>query len=211
MKLLLQMVGLAVISKLIGLTLGYFIWGQAQTPPALQPSTAAPLAPAVAAAVATPPAPTLAAAMPAAEPTAKPEAPAAPPAVPAQVDVPAAGVDPIEIALVPRGPGRFAVIDLESAGVASLAVRQGTLTRDGAAAWATFANRSKLTLLKAPTVRVEWLHLGFDPEARPVVAHIRTTGHAGGEVEGVISLKNGDQFIAVHAEAPPQVLPTSTP
>lgn len=219
MRLFLQLAALLTGGLAVGLGAGFVTLGQASTPPDAIPTSASPLAPAVAArdlpAATTPtqpgdrPAPpvpaqvgTRAGTPPAAEVARPAAAQAGLAPVPPGPDSRQGGVDPIEVSLVPRGPGRFALLDLQAAGVPQLFVRQGTLLRDGAANWATFVNRPKLTVLKGPQVRVEWLHLGFDAEARPIVAHVRTTGHAGGEVEGIVTLKIGAAFVPVRADAP---------
>jgi hypothetical protein len=90
--------------------------------------------------------------------------------------------------LLPRGPGRFALIDLSPSGLAAVPVRAGKLDRDGPAPPHLFQKAMKVTLIRAPGERVELLHLGYDREATPVLAHVRTL--AG--VEGVIALVQGD-------------------
>lgn len=219
MRIVLQLVLLLIVGLAVGLGLGYVAIGRASAPPALPASAQPPLAPAVAP---PPPASALPSAItPSLDEPPPPQLARAPQVQPLQAGLvplpPPSGrqpdVDPSEISLVPRGPGHFAFLDLQGAGVPSVTVRQGVLARDGAANWATFANKPKLALLKGPSVRVELLHLGFDGEARPVVAHVRTTGHAGGEVEGIVPLKVGDVFLKVRADldtpppAPPRPLP----
>ncbi len=217
MRLFLQLVALLIGGLAVGLGTGFLALGQASTPPQIAPQ-GEPLAPAVVVqAMPAPPTPTAPstpmgsgvpaptqdariAPKPGTAPAVAIQAGLAP--VPPPPDARPRGVDPIEVSLVPRGPGRFALLDLQAAGVSSLIVRQGTLLRDGAANWATFVNRPKLTVLKGAQVRVEWLHLGFDAEARPIVAHVRTTGHAAGEIEGVVTLKVGEVFLPVRADAP---------
>jgi hypothetical protein len=90
--------------------------------------------------------------------------------------------------LLPRGPGRFAVIDLSTTELALVPVRAGKLDRDGAAPPHLFQKATKLAVIRAPGERVELLHLGYDREATPVLAHVRTA--AG--IEGVIALVQGD-------------------
>lgn len=210
MRLFLQ-VFLALIAGLaVGLGTGWVAIGRATTPTPFALASGPPLAPAVAAqpVPVAPAAPVGASPAPAA--TAKPAIAAVDSAIAAPAaPVPAADMkaqpasDPIAASLVPRGPGQFALLDLQGAGLTQVLVRQGTLVRDGAASWSTFANRPRLAVLHGPRARVELLHLGFDAEARPVVAHVRTTGHAGGEIEGVVALKIAETTIAVLADDRP--------
>ena len=193
----------------LGLGIGRATAGTAQTPPAFVLA-----APSAATAAAAPEA-AAAAPAPAAAPASDPRPPADPapaaapagdaaaaegdPVIPARAGVDGAGA--VDISLLVRGKGHFAFVDLETAQVTALTIRQGELQRDGAANFKTFAGRPKVGVLKGPRPRVELLHLGFDAEARPILAHIRTTGHAAGEVEGIIALKQAEIFIGL-APAP---------
>lgn len=189
----------------LGLGIGRATSGSSQTPPAFllaAPSTTAPAAAPAA------PVPAPAAADDAAPPAAHAAPPAAPvaaaaaegdPVIPARAGV--EGAEAVDISLLARGKGHYAFVELETAQVTTLTIRQGELQRDGAASFKTFAGRPKVGVLKGPRPRVELLHLGFDAEARPILAHIRTSGHAAGEVEGIIALKQGEIFIGL-APAP---------
>lgn len=213
MKLWLPAVGLLLGGLVLGLGVGWLAIGRAQVPDAppswpsalvpAAPPAAAPPAEAAAAAHPDPPAgqPAKAPTQPAQLPAQAAEAPAPTAQAPAATPPPA-GFDPIAISLIPRGPGKFAVIDLAAVDIPQVDVRQGSLSRNGAASWAQFAKRPRLTVLRDAQVRVELLHIGFDRDAVPVVAHIRTTGHAGGEVEGMIPLRVGDVQLPMRAEMP---------
>lgn len=201
---LFQGLGVATVALLLGLLVGWFTLGRRDQPPEEAPHWAEPLAPAVAL-----PAPvTPEAVAKVADLDKEPPRPAkvvAPPAEP----VPAPDVveekrlegDPT---LLPRGPGRTALLDLESAGLTQLVVRAGALTRDGAANWASFAKRPRVATLSGPQPRVELLHLGLNADARPILAHIRTVDAA--RVEGVIALFQGEVRIFVLADPDPPVL-----
>jgi hypothetical protein len=218
MRLVLQLILMLFAGLALGLGVGYLAIGRASAPPTTLPASELPLAPPVSTHALAPALPD--AATPSDEEPPPPQlAHVAPsPMQAGLVPVPPASahkldVDPSEISLVPRGPGHFAWLDLRAAGIPSVTVRQGILTRDGAANWANFANKPKVALLKGPSVRVELLHLGFDAEARPIVAHVRTTGHAGGEVEGIVPLKIGEVFLPVRADldSPPPPRPAPVP
>jgi hypothetical protein len=199
------MLGILLLALVLGFGVGWLAVGRAQVPasPPAWSTSLIPPAPPLAPQAAEPPPPRL--------PVATDESARARTPSPAKVEVPtaepaappeAAGFDPVAVSLIPRGPGRFAVLDLAAVDIPQVDVRQGQLVRNGAASWAQFAKRPRLTVLRGTQVRVEWLHVGFDREARPVVAHIRTTGHAGGEVEGVIQLRVGEVQLPVHADQP---------
>jgi hypothetical protein len=212
MRWWLPAVGVLLGGLVLGLGVGWLAIGRAQVPDAppgwpdalvpAAPPGAPPSAAAAAAAQVDSPAgrraqlPAAAAQSPA--PAAR--APAQPAEASAETPPPAAGFDPIAISLIPRGPGRYAILDLAAVDIPQVDVRQGVLSRNGAASWAQFAKRPRLTVLRDPQVRVELLHVGFDREAVPVVAHIRTTGHAGGEVEGMIPLRVGDVQLPMRAD-----------
>lgn len=106
--------------------------------------------------------------------------------------------------LLLRGPGHTALLDLEAAGMKSLQVREGSLTRDGAANWNHFAKKPRVATLLGPQARVELLHLGLDAEARPILAHVRTVDAS--RVEGIVPLLNGDVRLPVLADPDPPTL-----
>lgn len=212
MRLWLPAVGVLLGGLVLGLAVGWLAIGRAQVPDAA-PSWPTALVPAAPPAGAVPPAAAVQADPPAARraqlpaPAAQAPAPATraptqPAEAPVETPPAAAGFDPIAISLIPRGPGRYAILDLAAVDIPQVDVRQGALSRNGAASWAQFAKRPRLTVLRDPQVRVELLHVGFDREAVPVVAHIRTTGHAGGEVEGMIPLRVGDVQLPMRADPP---------
>lgn len=111
--------------------------------------------------------PTSATAAPAAAPPPAP-APAADALAPAAEAAP-----PSEVLVLPHGPGRFASLQLEAAGLSQLTVYQGSMLRDGLAQPAAILRAPKIATLRGAEVRVELLHLGFDREARPIAAHVR--------------------------------------
>ncbi len=98
-----------------------------------------------------------------------------------------------DVSLIERGPGSFAIVDLESGGVETLTIREGAMERDGGGSYRDFARNAKLGEIRGERVRVELLHAGFDREGRPIMAHIRTTGTP--PVEGVIALRLGERFV----------------
>jgi|GEM_PF-3213212 len=99
-----------------------------------------------------------------------------------------------DITLIPRGPGRFAVLDLRPIGQRVLTIRAGQMQRDGGGV-GDIKSRRRVGIVRGPKVRVELLHLGFDREGRPTVAHVRTTGSP--PIEGVISLRRGERTVRV--------------
>jgi len=100
-----------------------------------------------------------------------------------------------DITLVPRGPGRFAILDLRPIGRSKLTIRAGRLERDGGGNYANFARNRQVGVLRGRKNKVELLNLGFDKEGIPTMAHIRTVG--GRQVEGVVSLRRGDRVVKV--------------
>lgn len=103
-----------------------------------------------------------------------------------------------DITLVPRGPGRFAILDLSPIHRSRLDVRAGKLERDGGGVWANFAHARKVAALRGRKVRVELLHLGFDRDGVPTIAHIRTVDAR--KVEGVVSLRRGTNVVRVRPD-----------
>ncbi len=212
MQAVLRIVGATVLAGLVGLAVGlgagWVTLGRGATVADEVPVAAAPLAPDVA----LPAAPTPAAAVdvgkllaeqPKDKGAVKPVTPSPQEHTPDVIEETPLVGDP---SLLPRGPGRTAILDLEAAGLPTLQVRLGVLNRDGAALWARFAKNPKVATLQGPQARVELLHLGFDAEARPVLAHIRTVDDA--RVEGVISLVTTDSRIPVLADPdPPDLTP----
>jgi len=186
----------------LGMAIGFGAWGSAQEPPALQLPPPPPLPAPVATVLLAvdPPEPATAAVAPAGIQVL--EAPTRPPL---GATAPAVVWD---ASLVPRGPGRYALLDLQAAGAGSLVVRAGRLERDGAAQPRLFAQAAKVGVLRGPRAKVELLHLGFDHEARPVLAHVRSVG-ATPAFEGVVTLKLGEVFIPLLADPdpPPPPLP----
>ena len=116
---------------------------------------------------------------------------AAPVLVPAETD--RQGDDDID--LLPRGPNAWVDIDLAGAQTTTLTIRAGTLARDGAGAWRSFAKARRVGTLRGRTARVALLHLGFDRGGQPVIAHIRT--NASPPVEGIIPLQIGDHRLGL--------------
>ncbi len=109
--------------------------------------------------------------------TAPANAPQPAPVQAADAQAPAAeaaqGAAPSEVLVLPHGPGRFASLQLDVAGLSQLAVYQGSMLRDGLAQPAAILRAPKIATLRGTEVRVELLHLGFDREARPIAAHVR--------------------------------------
>jgi hypothetical protein len=202
-------------SGIVGLTVGYLALGRSQVPPEQAPSAVA-LPPPPPAAPAPPPV-----AAPQVDPSAKAKAPAASraarapqtaaptvavpggaalgavgdaPFVPARASVDAAAAT-TDTSMLTTGPGRFVFLELQTAAIPSLTMREGQLARNGAASYGKFAQNPKVGAVKGARPRVELLHIGWDREARPVVAHIRTTGSP--PIEGIVALKIGDVFVAV--------------
>jgi len=172
--------------------------------PALPPSVAPPPAPAAQTAPASKPGSALAPVAPIA-PTAKPgegTAAQAPdgPLVPTVATGEAATKDAPSVAsLPPRGPGRYARLDLKAAGLGALKIREGRLTRDEPVDFdARFRLKRQLGLIRAAEdTRVELLHVGYAADGRPSCAHVRYTGADGATVEGVVGLRIDDKQVPV--------------
>ena len=210
MQAAMRILGAMVLAGLMGLALGlgagWLTLGRGATVPDEVPPAGPPLAPAVALAdVPTPSAAVDVAKLLADDPKGKaaqkPVAPSPQLHAPDVVEETPLVGDP---SLLPRGPGRTAILDLDAAGLGALQVRVGVLNRDGAANWARFAKNPRVATLQGPQARVELLHLGLDAEARPVMAHIRTVDEA--RVEGVIPLLAGDVRVPVLADPDPPTL-----
>ena len=106
-------------------------------------------------------------------------------------------------ALIKRGPGQHARLDLRAAGIGTLLVREGRMERDGDGRFGPFARNPVVARLRGDApVRVELLHLGFDRDGHATVAHIRTLDPT--PVEGVASLKHRGGFVAVLPDEPLQ-------
>ncbi|MSP91133.1 MAG: hypothetical protein EXR79_04920 [Myxococcales bacterium] len=99
--------------------------------------------------------------------------------------------------LIPRGPGRFALLDLAAAHLGAVALRAGRLERDGARQPRAFTSAPKLAVLRGERVRVELLHVATDAEAQPILAHVRTA--AG--LEGIVLLRSGGLAIRLLPDA----------
>ena len=213
MRVILAMAAAGLVGLLVGLGGGWVALGREARPPLDAPPPEPPIAPPLAAPLPRSPTETvdvqkLIAAEPRRPlPTQRPEAGPLRPQTPDVVEETPLVGDP---SLLPRGPGRTALLDLGAAGLPSVVVRQGQLSRDGAANWAKFSRNPRVATLQGPQPRVELLHLGFDAEARPVMAHVRTVEPA--RVEGVIALQAGDVRIPVLADPdPPQLEPIVPP
>lgn len=126
--------------------------------------------------------------------SAKPSAAVAP-AEPDAATVPSAPTlapgssDPAALRQLRRGEGSFVVVDLGAVGMKSLLVRAGTLRRDGPVDAKALLKAPKVHVLRGPLAKVELLHFGYDAEAQPVVAHVRTVGRPDGDVEGIIAVR----------------------
>lgn len=212
MRLALQILGGLVAGLLVGLAIGWLVEGRAATPPPFE----VPAPPPVVVPVPAPVEPT-----PTAAPVAQPPEPIAardPPdagAVPPAADVVEPASLPPDVHLIPRGPGQFALLDLAPAGVPSLPVHQGKLARSGSVSPA-FVKAPKIATLRGPVVRVELLHLGFDNEARPIAAHVRTYGRPGGEVEGLVPLRiaakgQPERWVGLMRDPDPPEVPVLAP
>ncbi len=134
---------------------------------------------------------------------AQPAAPAAPPSDESEdsaVLVPsnAAAAVVEDASLVVRGPGHYALLDLAAAGVGGLNIRQGAMVRDGDGRFTRWAKKPKVGRLSGRQARVELLHLGFDAEGQPTVAHIRTVQEP--FVEGVVSLFHDERYVPVRSD-----------
>lgn len=96
---------------------------------------------------------------------------------------------PSDILVLPHGPGHFASLQLEAAGLTQLALYQGSMVRDGLAHPPAILRAPKVATLRGSEVRVELLHLGFDREAQPIAAHVRLTEGPGAGSEGIALLR----------------------
>ncbi len=112
-------------------------------------------------------------------------APVEAPAAPGAVARPSPDKPPNEILVLPHGPGHFARVDLAAAGLNSLPIYAGTMNRDGPAQLTSIQRAAKVGSLKGPEAEVEWIHAGFDHDARLVAAHVRVPD---GGPEGLIVL-----------------------
>lgn len=106
-----------------------------------------------------------------------------------------------EAPLPPRGPGKYALLDLASAGVGALVVRQGAMDRDGGLPPGR-AKAKVIHTLRGSSAVVELLHLAFDAEAQPIAAHIRTCHPP--ILEGIVALRIGDRPIRLTETDPPE-------
>lgn len=210
MQAVLRIVGAAVLAGLVGLALGLGAGWLTLGRGAVAPDDVSPGGPPLAPEVTLPDVQTPSAAVDVAKlmaeagrgkPAPKQPTPAPAPQAPDVLEETPLVGDP---SLLARGPGHTALLDLEAAGLTTLQVRLGTLTRDGAANWARFAKNPRVATLQGPQARVELLHLGFDAEARPVLAHIRTVDDA--RVEGIIPLQVGDVRVPVLEDPDPPTL-----
>ena len=89
------------------------------------------------------------------------------------------------VLIVPHGPGFFGELDLAAAGVASIPVYAGSMTRDGLAQPSAIAKSNKIGTLRGPLARVELLHFGFLRDAVPVALHVRSADG----IEGLVLLR----------------------
>lgn len=100
-----------------------------------------------------------------------------------------------DITLIPRGPGRYAVLDIRPVHRKKLSIHAGALERDGGASFSDFAKHRTVGYLRGPKARVELLHLGFDRDGVPTLAHIRPANRP--LLEGIVSLRRGDRLVRV--------------
>jgi hypothetical protein len=91
--------------------------------------------------------------------------------------------------VLPHGPGHFASLQLEAAGLTQLTVYQGSMVRDGLAHPPAILRAPKVATLRGSEVRVELLHLGFDRDAQPIAAHVRLTEGPAAGSEGIALLR----------------------
>jgi hypothetical protein len=89
--------------------------------------------------------------------------------------------------ILPHGPGHKATLLLKEASIPALLVHEGTMNRDGPADVTKVLRAPTIGQLRGPEAVVELLHLGFDSEARPVVAHVRPVGKG---PEGLVVLRS---------------------
>jgi hypothetical protein len=111
------------------------------------------------------------------------QAPGVPAAAAAEVPPPSG------ILVLPHGPGHFASLQLEAAGLTQLTVYQGSMVRDGLAHPPAILRAPKVATLRGSEVRVELLHLGFDRDAQPIAAHVRLTEGPAAGSEGIALLR----------------------
>jgi len=97
--------------------------------------------------------------------------------------------DPAALRQLRRGEGAFVIVDLAAVGMKSLLVRAGTLRRDGPVDAKALLKAPKVHVLRGPLAKVELLHFGYDAEAQPLVAHVRTVGRPEGDVEGIMAVR----------------------
>lgn len=97
--------------------------------------------------------------------------------------------DPAALRQLRRGEGAFVIVDLGAVGMKSLLVRAGTLRRDGPVDAKALLKAPKVHVLRGPLAKVELLHFGYDAEAQPVVAHVRTVARPEGDVEGIMAVR----------------------
>jgi hypothetical protein len=81
------------------------------------------------------------------------------------------------------------LVDLQAVGMTALVVHGGSLRRDATVDAKALLKTPKIHTLRGPIAKAELLHFGYDGEAQPVVAHIRTVNRPGGEVEGIIAVR----------------------
>ena len=106
-----------------------------------------------------------------------------------------------DMTLIPRGPGKWAILDLEAGATRRLVIHRGKMERDGDGDIEQHRAKPKVGLIRGDRVPVELLHLGFDEEGRAVVAHIRTTDDP--PVEGIVILARETSFVSVRPWRPP--------
>lgn len=127
---------------------------------------------------------------PATQPPNKPGNEAEPAGTDAAAEVLAPGsAQPAALRQLQRGEGAFVLVDLQAVGMTALVVHGGSLRRDGTVDAKALLKTPKIHTLRGPVAKAELLHLGYDAEAQPVVAHIRTVDRPGGEVEGIIAVR----------------------
>ncbi|MCO4764115.1 MAG: hypothetical protein KC502_21570 [Myxococcales bacterium] len=95
-----------------------------------------------------------------------------------------------DIDLLPRGPDAWVIVDLASAKTGPLTIRAGSLERDGSGVWRRYAKAKRVGVLRGAMPKVRLLHLGFDRDGQPTVAHVRTASEP--PVEGMIPLRVRD-------------------
>jgi hypothetical protein len=106
-----------------------------------------------------------------------------------------------DVTLIPRGPGKYAIVDLQASGRKRLVIHQGSMERDGNGSIEPYKAKPRVGVIRGTHVPVELLHLGFDEEGRAVIAHIRTTDDP--PVEGIVILATEESFITIRPWRPP--------